>query len=162
MKKQAVIEAIALLPANIVVFQFRQLIYNLISNTLKFSHPHRPTRITIETRIIKYSDVNLRNLNSLPQKCDYWNISFKDNGIGFEAEFNELIFVMFKRLHQRNEYEGTGIGLAIVKKIVDNHNGIITAKGEIGKGATFEIYIPIQENLKMVPEILEYTTNSLT
>jgi len=153
-EKRAIIEAIGLLPANIVVFQFRQLIYNLISNALKFSLPHIPTRITIETRIIKYNDVKLRNLNSLPQKCDYWSISFRDNGIGFEAEFNERIFVMFQKLHQNNEYSGTGIGLAIVKKIVDNHNGIITAKGELNKGAIFEIYIPIQENSKTVTENL--------
>jgi signal transduction histidine kinase len=149
-EKQAIIEAIGLLPVNIVVFQFRQLIYNLISNALKFSVPHLPTRITIETRIIKYNDVELRNLNSLPQKCDYWSISFKDNGIGFEAEFSERIFVMFQRLHRNDEYPGTGIGLAIVKKIVDNHNGIIIAKGDLNKGATFEIYIPVQDNLKMV------------
>ena len=145
-EKQAIIEAVGLLPVNVVVFQFRQLIYNLISNALKFSNPHVPTRIKIETRIIRYKD----DLHSLPQKCDYWSISFKDNGIGFEAEFNERIFVMFQRLHRNDEYEGTGIGLAIVKKIVDNHNGIIIAKGDLSKGATFEIYIPIHENLKLV------------
>jgi signal transduction histidine kinase len=145
-EKQAIIEAIGLLPVNIVVFQFRQLIYNLISNALKFSIPHLPTRIKIETRIIKYKD----GLHSLPQKCDYWSISFKDNGIGFEAEFSERIFVMFQRLHRNDVYEGTGIGLAIVKKIVDNHNGIIIAKGDLNKGATFEIYIPVHENLKLV------------
>jgi light-regulated signal transduction histidine kinase (bacteriophytochrome) len=100
--------------------------------------------------MIKYNDVKLRNLNPLPKKCDYWSISFKDNGIGFEAEFSERIFVMFQRLHRKDEYPGTGIGLAIVKKIVDNHNGIIIAKGDLNKGATFEIYIPVQENLKMV------------
>jgi light-regulated signal transduction histidine kinase (bacteriophytochrome) len=149
-EKQAIIEAIGLLPVNIVVFQFRQLIYNLISNALKFSVPHLPTRITIETCIIKYNDVKLRNLNSLPQKCDYWSMSVKDNGIGFEAEFSERIFVMFQRLHRSDEYAGTGIGLAIVKKIVDNHNGIIIAKGDLNKGATFEIYIPVRENLKLV------------
>jgi signal transduction histidine kinase len=147
-EKQAIIEAIGLLPVNIVVFQFRQLIYNLISNALKFSVPHQPTRITIETCIIKYNDVKLRNLNSLPQKCDYWSMSIKDNGIGFEAEFSERIFVMFQRLHRSDEYAGTGIGLAIVKKIVDNHNGIIIAKGDLNKGATFEIYIPVWESFR--------------
>lgn len=157
-EKQAIIEAIGLLPANIVVFQFRQLIYNLISNSLKFSLPHIPTRIIIETRIIKHDDSKLHNLGSIPQKCDYWNMSFKDNGIGFEAEFNERIFAMFQKLHQTDKYAGTGIGLAIVKKIVDNHNGIIAAKGELNKGATFEIYIPIQENLKISQENLELAT----
>ncbi|WP_296150537.1 ATP-binding protein [uncultured Flavobacterium sp.] len=150
-EKQAVIEAIGLLPANIVVFQFRQLISNLISNSLKFSLPDQPLRISIQTNILNYSDPKLQHLN-LSQKCDYWNFSFKDNGIGFESKFNELIFIMFQRLHDIRAYSGTGIGLAIVKKIVDNHNGIITAKGTLNGGATFEIYIPIQKNAAAVSE----------
>jgi signal transduction histidine kinase len=149
-EKQATIEAIGLLPVKVVVFQFRQLIYNLVSNALKFSVPHLPTRITIETSMIKYNDIELHKLHALPKKCDYWSIRFKDNGIGFEAEFSELIFVMFQRLHRKEDYAGTGIGLAIVKKIVENHNGIIIAKGGLNQGATFDIYIPVQENLKMV------------
>ena len=72
----------------------------------------------------------------------YCHISISDNGIGFEQHFNEKIFELFQRLHGRMEYDGTGIGLAIVKKIIDNHNGIITANSELNKGATFDIYIP--------------------
>jgi len=148
-EKQAVIEAVSLLPANIVAFQFRQLICNLISNSLKFSLTDQPPHIIIETSILNYNDTKLEHLN-LPQKCDYWNFSFKDNGIGFESKFNEHIFIMFQRLHNIREYSGTGIGLAIVKKIVDNHNGIITASGALNKGATFEIYIPIDKNVSAV------------
>jgi signal transduction histidine kinase len=73
---------------------------------------------------------------------NYCHISISDNGIGFEQQYSEKIFEVFQRLHGRSEYQGTGIGLAIVKKIVENHNGIITAKGEQDKGATFDIYIP--------------------
>lgn len=146
--KQAKIEAIGLLPATIVVPQFRQLMYNLISNALKFSLPDLPPLIIIETRIIKRSDVTLRELHSLTQKCDYWNISFKDNGMGFEAQFNERIFVIFQRLHTVRDLVGTGIGLAIVKKIVENHNGIVLAKGELNKGATFNIYLPVLEKVE--------------
>ncbi|UPT71018.1 MAG: ATP-binding protein [Flavobacterium sp. JAD_PAG50586_2] len=142
-EKNATISALGLLPANIVVSQFRQLIYNLISNALKFSFPGRIPLITIETHIIKRSDTEIRELKLLPQNCDYWNINFSDNGIGFEAQFNERVFVMFERLLPNENYSGTGMGLAIVKKIVENHNGIIRAKGELNKGTTFEIYIPV-------------------
>jgi signal transduction histidine kinase len=142
-QKKAKIDIIGLVPANIVTFQFRQLIYNLISNALKFSNPDLPPRISIQTTILKHTNTKLDNLESKLLNCDYWNLSFTDNGIGFETEFNELIFVMFQRLHHRHEYDGTGIGLAIVKKIVDNHNGIITANGILNKGTTFEIFIPL-------------------
>ena len=79
-----------------------------------------------------------------PQK-EYCHISIADNGIGFEKEFSEKIFEVFQKLHGREEYAGTGIGLAIVKIIVENHNGIITATGELNKGAAFNIYIPVAQ-----------------
>jgi signal transduction histidine kinase len=145
-EKKAEITAKGLLPVNIVSFQLRQLVYNLLSNALKFSVPERPPQITVETRIVAISDKLLREQKSLPQHCDYWNINFNDNGIGFDPQFNELIFVMFQRLLPHENYSGTGIGLAIVKKIVENHNGVILAKGELDRGANFEIYIPIDEN----------------
>ncbi len=88
------------------------------------------------------------NLPGSLHKVDYWNLSFKDNGIGFEAQYNQNIFVIFQRLHHTEDYSGTGIGLAIVKKIVENHNGIIIADGNLNKGVTFNIYIPITENFE--------------
>src|SRR5690606_40530803 len=72
----------------------------------------------------------------------YYHISIADNGIGFEQKYVDKIFQVFQRLHGRSEYAGTGIGLAIVKKIVENHHGVITAQGEQNKGAVFNIYIP--------------------
>jgi two-component system, chemotaxis family, CheB/CheR fusion protein len=78
----------------------------------------------------------------LPDK-NYCHISVSDNGIGFEEKFNEKIFEVFQKLHGKDEYPGTGIGLATVKKIVGHHNGVIDVKSALNKGTTFNIYIPV-------------------
>ncbi|WP_239970650.1 CheR family methyltransferase [Confluentibacter citreus] len=138
-EKHAVIELKEICEVYIIPFQFRQLMHNLISNALKFSNPKTPPHITIESRNIKFSKENAANL---PLQKEYCHISIIDNGIGFEKEFSKKIFEVFQKLHGKEEYAGTGIGLAIVKKIVDNHDGIITATSEVNKGTTFDIYIP--------------------
>lgn len=138
-EKRATIEANDLNDVRIIPFQFRQLLHNLVGNSLKFSKPENPTVIQIKSEIangIKFNDVKLS-----PQK-KYCHISVSDNGIGFEQKYSEKIFEVFQRLHGKNEFHGTGIGLSIVKKIIENHHGIIMAKGELNKGATFHIYIP--------------------
>jgi two-component system CheB/CheR fusion protein len=137
--KSATIKSEVVCHANIIPFQFRQLLYNLISNSLKFAKPYEAPRIEIKSRTSKGSTFN--NPQLLPQR-NYCHISIADNGIGFEPQYNARIFEVFQRLHGIEKYKGTGIGLAIVKKIVDNHNGFITAEGELNKGATFNIYIP--------------------
>uniref|UniRef100_UPI0035932B89 sensor histidine kinase n=1 Tax=Persicitalea sp. TaxID=3100273 RepID=UPI0035932B89 len=116
-----------------------QLMQNLIGNALKFSYPEIPPHVTIESRNVKYSTANEQNI---PPNTAYCHISVTDNGIGFEKEYSEKIFEVFQRLHGKEEYAGTGIGLAIVKKIVENHHGIITATSELGKGVRFDIHIP--------------------
>ncbi|SHM55379.1 PAS domain S-box protein [Flavobacterium chilense] len=142
-QKGAVIESNETSEVSIIPFQFRQLLYNLASNSLKFSNPAVPTIIKIKSEITK--GANLDN-EALIKDIDYCHISISDNGIGFEPQYSKKIFEVFQRLHGKLEYTGTGIGLAIVKKIVENHNGIITAKGEQNKGATFDIYIPVLQN----------------
>jgi signal transduction histidine kinase len=72
----------------------------------------------------------------------YYHIAIRDNGIGFEPEFSDKIFEAFERLHPKNTFTGTGIGLAIVKKVTENHNGIVVAEGALNVGATFHIYLP--------------------
>lgn len=124
---------------NIIPFQFRQLFTNLINNSIKFSKPGIPPRIFIKSSITNGADVNIHNTH---QKI-YHHISIADNGIGFQHAYKEQIFGLFQRLHGRNEYEGTGIGLSICKKIIENHHGIIAAESEPGKGATFHIYLPV-------------------
>jgi signal transduction histidine kinase len=138
-EKHAIIEATEHCSANIITFQFRQLIYNLISNALKFSNPDRSSHIIIKSKIVKGSKINNERLSS---EKNYCHITIKDNGIGFEPRFSERIFEVFQKLHGKDVYAGTGIGLAIVKKIVENHNGIIIATSELDKGATFDIYFP--------------------
>jgi PAS domain S-box-containing protein len=125
---------------DIIPFQFRQILYNLLSNSIKFSRKDIPLTIEIKCKIDKG---NAFENKTLLQTRDYCHLQISDNGIGFEQEYGEKIFEVFQRLHGKTEYVGTGIGLAIVKKIVDNHNGIITATGEKNKGASFDIFIPI-------------------
>ncbi|MEO6540691.1 MAG: ATP-binding protein, partial [Ferruginibacter sp.] len=138
-------------PANIIAFQFRQLMLNLVSNALKFSRPGVPLHIFISSNMVKESEIPAGHLANgkekiireafIPEK-NYCHICVSDNGIGFEPQFSELIFGVFQKLHSKEVYPGTGIGLAIVKKIVENHRGHIKATGELNKGATFDIYIP--------------------
>ncbi len=138
-EKNATVIAEPLCDINIIPYQFRQVMLNLISNALKFAKPGTPPVVTIKSSNIKYSKIKNAGL---PRLREYCHIIVADNGIGFEEEYNEKIFEIFQRLNGKDEYPGTGIGLAIVKKIIENHQGIITAKSELGKGAMFEIYIP--------------------
>ena len=136
---KATIESNVKCKTYIITFQFHQLLHNLISNSIKFSKPEAPLLVTIESQTAK--GIALQN-DKLSPHTQYCHITYTDNGIGFEPEYNEKIFELFQRLHSKHEYDGTGIGLAIVKKIVDNHNGVITAYGKSNMGATFNIYIP--------------------
>ena len=135
-EKNATIIADEMCEANIIPFQFCQLMHNLIGNALKFSKKDVPPHIIIKSELLKGSHSPFVNR-------DACHISVSDNGIGFEKQFSERIFGVFQRLHGKSEYTGTGIGLAIVKKIVENHDGIITAQSEVEKGATFNIYLPV-------------------
>ena len=137
--KKATVEIESLCSAMIIPFQFTQLMQNLISNALKFSRNDVPAHIKIASRIQTGAELKQDKLNATVNYC---HIQIQDNGIGFEPGFNERIFEVFQRLHSKDRYEGTGIGLSIVKKIVENHNGFVTANGELMKGATFNIYIP--------------------
>lgn len=138
-EKNAVIKTGAMCSAKIIRFQFRQVLQNLVSNSLKFTHPERKPVITIKSQLV--SGRTLKHLQLSPT-IKYCHIIFSDNGIGFDPKYKERIFEVFQRLHEYDEYKGTGIGLAICKRIIENHNGIIFASGKKNTGATFEIYIP--------------------
>ena len=96
---------------------------------------------------IRSSEVNGANVADLQlsSQLRYYHIEISDNGIGFEPEYNTRIFEVFQRLHGRNAYPGTGIGLAICKRVVENHQGAIRAAGKPGEGATFHIYFPAKK-----------------
>jgi len=138
-EKQAIIESSELPTLKVIPFQIQQLFINLIGNSLKYSKENRTPIIKITcSKIVANDDEFLPNNN-----MKYHKIIVEDNGIGFDQEYVKKIFILFSRLHNKNEYEGTGIGLAICKKIVENHQGFIFAKGVLNQGAAFFIYLPI-------------------
>jgi PAS domain S-box-containing protein len=138
-QKGAEIQATELPEAHIIPSQFRQLFQNLLSNSLKFTREDVQPVIQITHRHLPPESLAGYQLAKAGQ---YLELTFKDNGIGFEDEYAGKIFAIFQRLHGRSEYEGTGIGLAICKKIVEHHGGIISASGVPGKGASFTIILP--------------------
>jgi signal transduction histidine kinase len=137
---KAVIEKSPLPTLNVVPLQFSQLFSNIIANAIKYRKPGINPLIKITAEIVPVSEIQVEAafLND-----KYWRIQVKDNGIGFEQEYADKIFELFQRLHGKAEYEGTGIGLAICKKIIQNHRGFIKAEGQPGVGSTFNIYLPL-------------------
>jgi len=123
-----------------IPYQIQQLFANLISNSIKYKKPDVATSISITYEKIKAKNENI----SEDSNAQYHKFTVTDNGIGFEPEHAEKIFLLFNRLHAKTEYPGTGVGLAICKKIVSNHNGHIFAIGKINEGASIIIYIPIE------------------
>lgn len=114
--------------------QIERLFLNLLSNSLKYRKADEKPRIQISTRRFKSSSGRY-----------FCQLSFEDNGIGFDNQYQDKIFIMFQRLHGRSEYDGTGVGLAICRKIVERHGGSIEAFGKVGKGARFDVQLPIRQ-----------------
>ncbi len=120
---------------SVIPLQFHQLLQNLIANGIKYQKPDLNPIITITAEKVFDEQDSTRQL---------WKICVSDNGIGFDQQYESKIFELFQRLHGKNEYEGTGIGLAICKKIVQNHKGYIKVNSEVGKGSNFCIFVPIK------------------
>ena len=128
--------------AEVVQLQLKQVFQNIISNALKFSRPGKPPQIKIQSEL-----VDEKSFTSPPTAAGkYFRLTISDNGIGFEEQYLDKIFTLFQRLHGKDEYSGTGIGLAIVKKIVDKHNGILTARSGEGEGASFIMVLPLKQS----------------
>ena len=119
--------------------QIKQLFVNLITNAIKFKQKHLPCIIHITSTVLSTDECIAYGLVLGKQ---YFKLCFSDNGIGFEEEYAQKIFVIFQRLHGKADYPGSGIGLSICKKIVDNHQGHMYASGDLNVGATFNIILP--------------------
>lgn len=139
-EKNGIVEIKNLPKLNVIPFQFSQLFVNLLSNSVKFSRPDVDPIIVITASLVNGEDIDHVAVN---KSKNYQRISVSDNGIGFDPVYKNRIFELFQRLHGRNDYKGTGIGLAICKKIVENHFGFIMAEGEVDHGATFHIFVPV-------------------
>lgn len=134
--------------------QLGQLFQNLVSNAIKFCKPGEAPQIHISDGIVTSADLPADLVNSsrytlVPGRL-FCRILVEDKGIGFDESFLDKIFLIFQRLHDRSEYEGTGVGLAVCKKVVDLHNGYITAHSKLGEGATFAIFLPLKQELAEV------------
>ncbi len=143
-QKNATIQINPLPVITAIPSQLRQVFQNLIGNSLKFSKPDVAPLIQISAERIESKEFD----SPLSEKGNFIRIIVKDNGIGFDEIYLDRIFMIFQSLHDRQTYQGTGIGLAITKKIIDRHNGIITAKSTEGVGAIFIIILPFESELK--------------
>ena len=121
----------------------RQVFQNLIGNALKFSGNVPVPEIQIKSELILTKDFQ----SAVSVDGKFCRITISDNGIGFDEIYLDRIFIIFQSLNDRKVYEGTGIGLAISKKIMEKHNGLITAKSELGKGASFILILPLTQNI---------------
>jgi PAS domain S-box-containing protein len=142
-EKAATFEIQQLPEVNGILFQIHQVFFNLISNAVKFSKPYESPNIKISGNVAHGKEIPLGLVNDLKE---YVKITVTDNGIGFDVANSKKIFDVFQRLHPRTEYSGTGIGLAIVKRVMENHHGIIIANSAPLEGATFELYFPKNNN----------------
>lgn len=142
-QKNAVITVDELPIIDSISSQLRQVFQNLLGNSLKFSGKVETPHIHISSQFIKTKDFDA----AVDPEGQFCKITVTDNGIGFDEVYLDRIFVIFQSLNDRRTYEGTGIGLAISKKIIENHNGMITAKSQLGKGASFIMILPISSNI---------------
>lgn len=141
-EKQARIENGSLGEITAIPFQFKQLLLNLVGNAVKFGHPERDTIVQIQGQTISKLPRGIKNIAKAPA---YYQLVIEDNGIGFDPKYNDRIFELFQRLHNRKDFSGTGIGLAIVKKIVEVHQGQIEARSIPGDGSVFTLYLPVYD-----------------
>ncbi|RYF51218.1 MAG: hypothetical protein EOO39_43450 [Cytophagaceae bacterium] len=118
--------------------QLRQLFHNLLGNALKFQPPGQQPMIAVTCQLANPADLPA----DLPNKRSYWQIDVRDNGIGFHQQYTDRIFEVFQRLHGKNKFAGTGVGLAVCRRVAQTHGGAICATSMLGEGATFSVFLP--------------------
>jgi PAS domain S-box-containing protein len=138
-QKKVSFEIVKLPVINAISFQMKQLLFNIINNSIKYKHPDREVHIQIKCDVVEGRSLYEWGADAF---TNYYKISVIDNGIGFEAQYSERIFDIFQRLNNLPGTKGSGIGLAICKRIVQNHHGYIKAFGRENLGAQFDIYLP--------------------
>ena len=143
-QKNAVITSSGLPEIYAVPLQMNQLFHNIIGNSLKFSKTGATCEINITSRNLPSEEIKKYQLNEDLAWCE---ILFKDNGIGFSQEYAETVFYIFERLNSRDQYEGTGIGLALCKKIVTMHGGNIFAESQENAGTVFHVILPLDATM---------------
>ena len=141
-ERSAIIEVGDFPETEVIAGQIRQVFQNLVSNALKFSKPGVVPKVSITGKRVAWKAFDQ---DETPDG-DFLEIRIRDNGIGFDNQFSANLFNLFQRLHSKDKFEGTGIGLAITKKIIDKHNGIIRAYSEEGAGAEFTIVLPVHRD----------------
>lgn len=161
-QKQATISFNSLCEVDAIPLQMNQLFYNLVNNALKFTKDDVKPVVKIEAKNLTERD--MRKHPELNPKVNYCEIVISDNGVGFDNSFSDQIFGLFKRLGNKESFPGSGIGLALCRKVVQNHNGLIFAEGKEGVGASFHIILPMQqvmENEKEVRANINVTASSV-
>jgi light-regulated signal transduction histidine kinase (bacteriophytochrome) len=123
----------------VIGIQIKQLFSNILLNAIKFRKAGVSPEIQISSKKLTRAEASSRGLSP---RQDFYQFTIKDNGIGFENQYAETIFQMFQRLNSKSDYPGSGIGLALCRKIIENHHGVISADGVPGEGATFTFVLP--------------------
>jgi signal transduction histidine kinase len=144
MQKGATINKETLPEIEAIPLQMHQLFYNLINNALKFGKEGVKPVINVACRSLPAREIMQKT--ALPAQIPFYEIIIADNGIGFPRQFEEQIFGLFKRLGSRQSSAGSGIGLALCRKVVTNHQGTITASGIENEGAKFIIFLPVRQH----------------
>jgi two-component system CheB/CheR fusion protein len=149
-EKQSTIEVSELPKVEIITGQMRQVFQNIISNSLKFSRKDEKPKIEINCELVEECSIDAKKSN----EGEFCRITIKDNGIGFDNSYSDKIFTIFQRLHPREKYDGTGIGLAITRKIIEKHNGVISASGKENEGAKFIFVLPLRQTVEEDVDIM--------
>jgi light-regulated signal transduction histidine kinase (bacteriophytochrome) len=142
-QKEAVVHVEKLPAIEAIPLQVHQLFYNLISNALKFTREGVKPEVFIKSRELPAEETSKHE--TLDVRCKYCEITVTDNGIGFNEKYSDQIFGLFKRLNDKKEFTGSGIGLALCRKVAANHHGDLYASGKEGEGATFYIIMPLKQ-----------------